>query len=186
MAHLAPNIEAEAVSQRILQLAKDNTFNVNSLRVVEANGHVDIVANSRVIVTVTDQDARIAGKNKMELAYEYRETIQDGIENYRKKHSFRYIFLGVVCALIATVTLYFAFRLFRFIYKKLIAVLKHWGKFIKPFRIQKYEILPVSKVFDIIILFIKFLGVFLEIGIVYFYLVFVLGLFPGQKISPKR
>lgn len=172
-----PKARAQAISQRIINLAKDQTFDVNSIQISDKKNYTNITANGSVIMTITNSDAQAANKSKTALAYDYRQRIQRAIREYRNEHSLRHILLGIFYTIAATLFLIIVFKLFRFLYKWLIKKLRSFSKYIKPLKIQRFELLPVSNIFKVIIGFIKFLGITGEIGLVYFYLVFVLGLF---------
>jgi len=87
------------------------------------------------------------------------------------------IFSSIVLTIIATIIMVAAFKLFRTVYKSIIKSFKKLNKYIKPFKFNGHELIPVYIIFNILIVFVKFAGAIIEVVLIYFYLVFVLNLY---------
>ena len=66
---------AAAITRRIKDLSKDLMFKPESLSVADGEGTTDIMAGDLVVMSVTDQDAKLAGQPRDELAKDYAERI---------------------------------------------------------------------------------------------------------------
>ena len=94
---LSPEKRAEAISERIEQIA-DNTFvDINSLENEKwkSKGITAIKSPQTVIFTLTDEDvkaAKIDIQDKEKLASQYLERIKDAIRSYRRENLFRKYF----------------------------------------------------------------------------------------------
>ena len=70
---------AAAISERIKDLSKDVMFKPESLSVADAEGTSDIMAGDLVVMSVTEQDAKLAGKPRQELADDYVAQIRSAL-----------------------------------------------------------------------------------------------------------
>lgn len=67
---------ASAISKRITEISKDFSFKPESLSVTDTAAATDIAANDVVVMSVTDEDAALAGKPRQELANDYAQRIR--------------------------------------------------------------------------------------------------------------
>lgn len=188
---------AAAIAQRITDLSKDVTFDPKSLSIADAEGTTDIVAGDLVLMSVTDQDARIAGKPRQSLAADYTERIGRALTAMHRAYSVKSLILGGVYAVLTTVLLILLFRGLGILFPKLYRTIDSWrGTIIPSLRIQKFEILPADRIADFAIGLAKLLRFGLVLIVLYFYIYFVLGFFPwtrgyaailvGYILSPLR
>jgi Polyphosphate kinase 2 (PPK2) len=98
-----PEQRARAIEQRIIALAKEGGTPVATFENHE--GWTEILMGGRVIMAVTDTDARMAGVPKEQLVAEYAKTIEEVIPAYRQEHSWQMVLRGVLKALVATLLL---------------------------------------------------------------------------------
>jgi hypothetical protein len=85
---------ATAISRRIKELTRDVMFKPESLSFADAEGTTDILAGDLVAMSVTDQDAKIAGKSRQEIARDYTERIRAALNSLRHKYSLKSLALG--------------------------------------------------------------------------------------------
>ncbi len=173
---------AAAISARIHDLSKDVMFKPESLVVADAEGTSDIVAGDLVVMSVTDQDAKLSGKPRRELASEYANQIRLALVALRHDYSLKRLILGGVYAVISTLILILIFRFLGFVFSKLYQKLDSWrGTLIPSLRIQKFEILPADRIADFAIGIGKLLRFALVLVALYFYASLVLGFFPWTR-----
>ena len=173
---------AAAISRRIKDLSKEVLFKPESLSVADGEGATDIMAGDLVVMSVTDQDAKLAKKSRQELASDYTERIRSALGALRHQYSLKSIILGGVYALIATAILILIFRLLGFAFPKLYKKLHSWrGTLIPSLRIQRFELLPADRIADFAIGVAKLLRFVLVLVVLYFYASLVLGFFPWTR-----
>jgi len=98
-----PQERASAIEQRIIAVAQDGGAPVATLENHE--GWTEILMGGRVIMAVTDTDARIAGVPREQLVAQYAKTIEEVIPAYREEHSWRMLLRGVLKTLLVTLLL---------------------------------------------------------------------------------
>ena len=173
---------AAAVSKRIDDLSKDVRFKPKSLSVADAEGTSDIMAGDLVVMSVTDFDAKLAGKSRQELASDYVERIGSALTALRHEYSLKSLILGGVYAVISTAVLILIFRLLGFLFPKLYRKINSWrGTIIPSLRIQKFELLPADRIAGFVIGVAKLLRFVLSLVVLYFYASLVLGFFPWTR-----
>ena len=188
---------AAAISKRIQDLSKDVMFKPESLSVADAEDATDIMARDLVVMSVTDQDAKLAGQPRQQLAKSYAERISASLLALRKEYSLKSLILGGVYAVISTAILILIFRLMGFLFPKLYRKLEAWsGTFIPALRIQKFELLPAERLANLAVALVKLLRLAVSLVVLYFYASLVLGFFPwtrgyaqiliGYLLSPLR
>jgi small-conductance mechanosensitive channel len=158
------------------------TVNPQSVSVVEGEGTTDILAGGLVLMTVTDQDAQIAGKSRHDLAVEYAHRISSSLEATRKEYSVKSLTLGGIYTLIVTGILILIFRFLGILFPKLYERLNSWrGTYIPSVRIQKFELLPASRITAFAIGVARLIRLIVVLIVLYFYASLVLGFFPWTR-----
>ncbi|MEH2348816.1 MAG: mechanosensitive ion channel domain-containing protein [Nostoc sp.] len=176
---------SQAVTNRIEIMAKDLTIPVNSLKIADEPSTTNILSGDKIIFTITDGDAKAAGKTTQELANQYIQEISNNITKYRQDRSLTNILFGVLYTVIATVVLLIVFKVSNQIFNKIFNWVSNWqGRSIPAVRIQNVEILPASRITYILNNIIKAIRLVLVLGILSIYVPLVLSFFPQtRKIS---
>ncbi len=177
-----PQARADAISSRIAALSKDISSKSMSISVSDAEGTSNIMAGDLVVMSVTDQDARTAGKTRQALANEFAQKISASVTTYRHDYSPKTLILSGVYVVLATVALIFLFRLLGVLFRRLYKKLDSWrGTIIPSLRIQKFELLPADRIADFFIELAKLLRLAIVLVMSYFYASLVLGFFPWTR-----
>jgi small-conductance mechanosensitive channel len=188
---------AAAITDRIKSLSKDTSFDQKSLVLAESEGSTDILAGDLVLMSITDQDAHIAGKPRNALAQDDLNRIGSSLVALHRAYSVKSLTLAGVYSLLATVLLILLFRGMGIFFPKFYRQIELWrGTVIPSLRIQKFEILPADRIADFAIGLSKLLRLGLVLVVMYFYAYLVLGFFPwtrgyasilvGYILSPLR
>lgn len=188
---------AQAISQRIKDLSRDPSFRPSSLSVSDSGETSDIVAGGVVVMTVTDQDAQLAGMDRNALAAKYAARIRQNLESLKKEYSLRSILLGAVYALIATVLLILFLKLLATLFPRFYRRLDAWrGTYIPSLRIQRFELLPAERITGFLMAVAKLLRLVITLNVLYLYASLVLSFFPwthgysrtllGYVVSPLK
>ncbi|MEO1430938.1 MAG: mechanosensitive ion channel domain-containing protein [Cyanobacteria bacterium J06633_8] len=175
---------AQAVTNRILKLGSDPTIAVEQIRIDNQplTTNLTFGNQNRVILTITDADARAADQSRQELARDYRDKIQKAINQYRIERSPDYIRQGIFNSLIATVifigTLILFAVVFPWFYRK-IGNLQ--SSQIPTVRIQNFELLAATRISQILISLLKLLRFLLTLVVFVIYIPLVMSFFPWTR-----
>jgi small-conductance mechanosensitive channel len=173
---------ADAISRRIKELSKEVLFKPDSLSVADSESTTDIMAGDLIIMSVTDQDAKLAKQTRQDLANDYAQRIRSALLGLRREYSLKSILLGALYTLIATLVLLLIFRIFGRVFPSVYTTLNGWrGTRIRSLRIQKFELLPAHRITDFVIGVAKLIRFVLVLIVLYFYASLVLGFFPWTR-----
>ena len=173
---------ADAISRRIRELSKDVLFNPQSVSAADSGISTDIMAADVIVMSVTDQDAKLAKQSRQDLANDYAQRIRVALLGLRREYSLKSILLGVLYAVIATLILLLILGVFGRLFPGIYRTLNGWrGTRIRSLRIQRFEILPAHRITDFAIGLIKFVRFILVVIALYFYASLVLGFFPWTR-----
>jgi small-conductance mechanosensitive channel len=96
---------AARIKERILAVAKDRKTPPDSVIPVPRDSWTEISTGNKILLIVTDEDAKLAGKPRAQLAAEDTQSIREGLENYRRNHNFRAILGDIGLTILATLVL---------------------------------------------------------------------------------
>jgi hypothetical protein len=96
---------AAATSVRLSDLAKDLTVPVNAIGAVASGATTDIIARDRVLLTITNADAKAAQLTRDELAASYVKSIRSAVARRREEYSYRSLLTGARFSVLATLIL---------------------------------------------------------------------------------
>jgi small-conductance mechanosensitive channel len=173
---------ANAISRRIKELSREVLFKPDSLAVADSESTTDIMAGDLIVMSVTDQDAKLAKQSRQDLANDYAQRIRSALLGLRREYSLKSILLGALYTLIATLVLFLIFRIFGRVFPSVYKTLNGWrGTRIRSLRIQKFELLPAHRITDFAIGVAKLIRFVLVLIVIYFYASLVLGFFPWTR-----
>ncbi len=178
----SPEDRARLIGERIRKLAADPSVETGSIVAVDSENTSMIAAGDLVIMTVTEGDAKAAGKKRSDLATEFADIIKNAIEEQRQAHSLKAIIIGVLLSLGLTV-LFFLFHIFlKRMFLKIHIKLNAWrGERIPALKFQKLELLSSDHLTDILIRMAKWLRLLVLFIALYFYIGLLLTFFPWTK-----
>ncbi|MEH2072585.1 MAG: mechanosensitive ion channel family protein [Nostoc sp.] len=183
----SPQERSQAVTNRIETIANDPSIHVDGLKFLDEQDTTNIVLGEKLIFTLTDNDAKAAGKSRQQLSQEYIQIIGDSINKYRKERSLSNILTGLLYSFISTIGLFIFWKVFNHIFPKIITKLQNWpGIRIPAIRIQNIEFLPASRVSSIVTKIVKILRLIFILGVIYVYVSLVLSFFPWTRQLSSR
>ena len=178
----SPEDRARAITERIDALAKDSLLRLDEIQAIDSDEGAAVSYRDRTIMTITDRDARVAGKPRLTLAQEYAEKIRISIKEKQARYSFRSILFGILYALIITGVLIAILILFKWIFPKIYGIVHSWkGTRIRSIVIQAFEALSADRLVGMLITCVKGFRVFLTIVLFYFYIPLVFSFFPWTQ-----
>ena len=177
----SPEERAEAVSNRIIKLAEEPTIPAERIRIDDKPLTTNLTVDNRVLLTITDADARLADQPRQELARNYREKIQKSITQYRIERSPDYIRQGIFNSAIATVLLVGILVLFAIVFPWLYRISNLQATRFPAIRIQNFELLTATRISRLLIGLLKLLRFLLTLGAFIIYVPLVMSFFPWTR-----
>ena len=178
----SPEDRAAAISGRIRRITRNPLIKIDSIGVSDGDGSTDIVSGDTVIMSVTDADARAAGRTRLELANVYAQTIRSAIQQVRTEYDWRTIARGIGFTLLTTFVLFGSIRVMNHFYPKLYGKIRSWQHTrIRSIRIQKFELLPAERITAFLVAFARLIRFVVVAVLVYFYLSITFSFFPWTR-----
>lgn len=171
----SPQERASAVVERLRELSLRD---VDSLSLVPSDAGVEVVAGDRIVVLVTDADARAAGVSRQALAAAVRDALWEELDRVSLRTTLRLVALGLLWTLLATAVLVILLRLGRRGFERLDAFLAAQREHIPALRIKTLELLSKEQLEAGIAAVVRFTRTAVVVLLLYFYLPLVLSFFP--------
>ncbi len=174
---------AQAVAQRIEQVARDASVAPDALKVVEGQDRTDIVAGATLIMAVVDADAALEGLQQRQLlAKLYRERIATAIVGYRHDREPDVRLRNALYALGAIAAMVAALFALVWLFRRLHAFLeRRWKARIRDVGIKSFRVLHAEQLWTAVRRVLGVLRVLAMLASVYVALQFSLGLFPATR-----
>ena len=173
---------AEMVRTQIIDAARDKSFNVENLVVVDEDDRTLIFAGEKILLSVFDMDAEIENLDRRLLAEVVKSKVGETIENYRHDRGTDVLLTRAAYALALTVLLAFLFwgirRLFSRLDKWAVA---HVQTSLKDIASKSHQLIQADQIWTLVAGFLGALRVLTLVVLVYSYLNTVLGLFPWTR-----
>jgi small-conductance mechanosensitive channel len=180
----SPEERAKTITNRLDTIAQDNSLSVDSIKTEKRQEAktTDIILGNRVIITLTEDDAKAARKTEKELADEYQQKIKTSIKQYRKSRQPRTLLFGAIYTLIATIALLIILKIVNKTFPRIYNQLDAWREtYIPALRFQNFEILPANQITNIFIAITRVIRWTIILTLLYIYVPLVLSFFPWTK-----
>nr|WP_276897997.1 mechanosensitive ion channel family protein [Pedobacter kyonggii] len=173
---------ARAVSERLERIGDLGGFSADSLRLSNAEQSTDLIYGGTLILSITDQDALWARKDRNAYAKEISEKIAASLKKYRMDNSWQvllreilltFLVIGVVIGLI-----YLINKLFGKLSGRFLSAESRLGKGIK---IKNYELLDPSRQLGALKVLIRVIRYLVILLVVYLALPVLFGIFPFTR-----
>jgi len=178
---------AAEVRKKIVKLAEDASFSVQSLTLAREELYIQITGGEGHIVTIFDADAAIEGLPRDILATVYLTRITETIDSYRRERTSKYRIKGAINAAIATVLilalLFGLLKLVRWLGRVMERRLKRRMESLEK---VSRKILRADRFFMVMNSLLKAVSVILALLLSYFYLQYILGIFAMTRGVGKR
>ncbi len=179
---------AEAISGRVTEASRGLRAGADTLSVVEEEGQSLIVAGDRVLMAVLEEDARMAGVPRAELAAGYLTALGDAFTKGSLRWRLERFGLGLLFTLLTTAALvalgWLVLRVFRRL-EAMISLLRQSQR-LPSLKIQQLELLSADRIADALLIVARGLQVVVWAILLYFYLVLVLSFFPWTQEASGR
>ena len=173
---------AQAVSSRLTKIAEGTAFHADSLKSSNAERSTDVFYKNELLLSVNEEDAIWAKKNRASLADEIKTHIDKSILKYREENSWQVlakeISLTLLVIIVVVGLIYLVNRFFRMAVAKL---LKSEGYLKDGIRIKNYQLLDADRQFSVIRMFLSVLRWIVIIILIYLALPVLFGIFPFTR-----
>ena len=173
---------AQIISERIKNIAENDSINTGSLRMEELSDRTNILADKDFIVSILDTDAEIEGLARPIIAEIIKTNIVKAINSYRYERSGGVLLKKTLFAAGATVLLLILLFLFNRISRRLDNLLQAKLKSrIEGLETKSYNLIQAKQLWTALRGFIKSVKIFFIVVLIFLYLEFVLKSFPLTK-----
>jgi small-conductance mechanosensitive channel len=175
---------AQEVTDLIQQVANNRSLGLESLTIKDKppTKTTEILAGEKVLISISEADAKATDQSREQLAQQYLETIKEAIADYRQAHSPREIFLGLAKTAIATMALILLIRLLnRFVRLARRRLHNRYSPLIRTIRIGSREFLHADQIRSILSRSEEILRFLIILALISAYLNTVLSFFPQTR-----
>lgn len=173
---------AERISQRIEQLAKDQSIPVDAIALSETEFGPAVYAEDTILFVVTEADAAGTGLTPQALAEQSQSQVQTAISDYRYERSAEYLSRAVLIVVACTVVLVLAILILANVMPQFYRWLdRQQDRWVPDVRIQNFELLTSHQLAGMMQFFTQILHFGLVSALILFYLSSVLSLFPQTR-----
>lgn len=180
-----PQFRADRIGQRLHDAIRDRSLHDPRVTVTENESSSELRAGSRLLMVVTQQDARHLGVPRAAVAQQYAREL--AIRSERLRYAPATLIRSGVYSLLATRVLLAAVRLIRRLARAIQKAANRW-RAARPgaLRLQQAEIVSADRVGRAIERAIGITCLVLVVLAFDLYLTYVLRLFPGSVRCPRR
>jgi small-conductance mechanosensitive channel len=176
---------ARGLSERLLRIARDRSIRFDSLSVTDTDISTDVSLGDRMLFSVFDSDAVMAGRDRVALARDRANEVTEAVLDYRVRYAARSLIMGAVWALLATLAYIAILTLLSRLLRRTIAAIDAWvGSKSENIRRKSKEFLPPEAVQTGLRSLARFVRWVLVLVASYIYVNLLLGFFPWtQRLS---
>ncbi|MGK7883038.1 MAG: mechanosensitive ion channel family protein [Crocosphaera sp.] len=178
---------AEEASQRVKDIADDRSIfvedlSISDLKSLKSQGLRLIHADNKMIIAITQADADVENKSLDELAEDYLKDVKNAIIKYREERKLQNFILRGIGIILSTIILIFIFRFINWVFPWLGRhITRDQGLIFRNLNIQNWNILSVKQEKRIALFLLKIIRWFITLTFLYFYIPFLLSLFPQTE-----
>ena len=187
IAGISAEDRARRAEDEILEFAKDNSIAIDSLTVNKYQQLRVFLADSELLLSLEEADAKAAQVPLDKLADEYLQKIKDAITAYRNKRRLENLAKGALYALISTIVFVLSLKLLNYIYPKVYSFIdRRRSRIFYTFRLQTFQIISGDQQARIVLKSIKFIRWAIILVLLYLYIPAVLSFFPWTERLGKN
>lgn len=171
---------SEIVSQKILNVAEDFNYDLDSISVTESEGSFIVAAKDLPLISLSNKDIpKGSSSSTKDFALEIATKVKGAVSEYRTKRTPEALTTGMVYAILTLIAFFLAIssvnKFFKFARVKLDQVA---DKYLDRLKIKSYRILSPYRVKQIIGAAISLVKVVVYLALVYTLVTLELGYFP--------
>ncbi len=181
IASMSPQARAELIQKNISDFANGNS-ELSTLKLIERPEGVAIGNADAILMVITAEDAKQAGKTALELSTQVLERLNDGLTHYRSEHTWKTYAFGATFSLLDILVLWLALhwnnKAFVWLTAKAATMHDAWHDGI---HFKKIEVLSSKQIEAAVLLILKSLRIFVVLLCLYFFLPLILSFFPETR-----
>jgi small-conductance mechanosensitive channel len=179
---------ADAIEQKITVLMRAQELPGDSVRVAESAMMSTLMIDTTAIMVVTDDDARLAGRPRNELAGEYASKMWSAVKIAQAQFSLRSLLVAGGIILLSLAGTILVFWLMAKFFPRVYDLLESWeGRVFRSIHVRSFEIISADTLTSIFIVVAKGIRLVLSLGVIYLFLSNSFGQLPWTRtwdISP--
>ncbi|RZJ75781.1 MAG: mechanosensitive ion channel [Flavobacterium sp.] len=172
---------AKFVTDRVTKLGSRYDFVPDSLKIVDTENTVDLMAGAEIIASISQNDALWANTTQKELAKNYQKIISDAVMIYKDETSFKTLAteIGLAALVLAIMALiiFLCHKIFRLIAFRIIRRRKK----LHGFNIKNYNLLDSRRLTLILLSVNKLIKWIVILLLIYFSLTVLFSIFPWTE-----
>lgn len=173
---------ARIIRDKVISVAKDETFSTQDLIVVNEDDRSLVLAGDKVLLNIFDMDAEVENLDRRLLAEVTKSKIAEIIESYRRDRSPQLLLTNAAYAFVLTLVLALLFWGIRRFFERLDKwAVAHVQTSLENIASKSHELIQADQVWTLVAGFLSAIRVFTLVVLVYSYLNTVLGLFPWTR-----
>lgn len=177
-----PNERARMISQRIRELFEADFFNRDSVSLIQDDGSFSIVYRDKIIVHLTEKEAKFQEKELERYAIETRDAIAKSIFEARETFTPQRILLRIVYGILGLLALALVIWLVGKAFRMALSSLeKNKEKLLKNFSYKDYTFLSAEQEMRGIVMIINVLRWVVNVVLVYLALSVIFSIFPMTR-----
>jgi small-conductance mechanosensitive channel len=181
---LARSIEerAERITTRLIQFAENESIELDALQTQNLENATLIHAEDFLLMTISEQDGKLAGKEYKTLANEYLQKIRRAVQEYRQERSLTARTQASIIAIIGSIALIVSWLILHSLMPRFYRMLdRQRNQRIPNIQIQNLELISSDQLSDLLLGLTSLVRFFLSLTLVYIYFSFVFRLFPKTR-----
>jgi len=182
------NIGPFTADQRVNEIERKinsiiiNDGNVDSIKAEDYSGYTNIILNNKIILSITDADADLAGRKRADLSKEILLILKEKINKEAEHYSSKSLIVNAAISLGLLILLLLILWLFTKVFPRGYTFIEGLErKVFKPFRFRSQEILSVESISSFFIVLLKGVRLAITLALFYYFITYIMGLFPWTK-----
>jgi small-conductance mechanosensitive channel len=177
-----PARRAGMVADRIRRTLRENLASFDSARVVDNGRSADVVVDSTVLFTVTDEDADSVQTTRLALATERARAVTTAVRQRLPSAILRVVLIGAGLTLLASVVLLLFLNGLSRLLLLAIRRIRRWrGTRIHPVRLRRFEVFSAAQIVEFLVQAARVLRVAVVLLLGYAYVSLVFSFFPWTR-----
>lgn len=173
---------ADAISNRVKNLADNYAFSSDSLVIVHSETTIDILFEESIIMSISENDALWNNSSLDETAEEYKRLIGDAVMHYKSETSVATLAKEFGLALLVLLIIGLLIRyLLRFFKWTALKINEQEGKAIKGINIKNYTLFDAKRQVNVLLSINTFIRAIVILLVIYITLPILFGIFPWTK-----
>lgn len=133
---------AEMTTDMLAKIARETSLQRDTVYVLDSENYIDIMYGSKVLASITDQDALWEGTSRQDLASQYSRILADKIDDLKEDHSFMQILKRAALFILVIVVQYLLIKLTNYLFRRLRRqIIRFKQQRLRPVIIRDYELL---------------------------------------------